>query len=478
MAVFTSKTYFDCIESAAEKATSLGVSLDTKIVLFCEDKFALSLEKALVLKAGGAFGAEVLSFGRYISKVFPERKTLSKEGSAMAVKKILSEQKDCLQVLGGMSHSPALAVKTAELIAQLKSAKVTPDDLFNCLDGCPLSVASKLHDVALIYQGYENFLLERGLTDSSNSLSDVLVALDKDETIKSSHVILVGYSSVTKQSCEVMKKLLSICKSCDFYTVAGDNSDLYTNEFLSFVLTLTGEKSTPTKTSASQEANLILDSLFNPEIFSKEGLYSDKVRIFEGKSILEEVDYTCALIKKNIVTQGYRYSDIAIGVSSAETYSLLLKRKLSDYGIPYFADEKRTLSSHPVCKLVSRVIKGALRKDLSEVKKVLRSSLFIPEKNLADKLLRILTENSITMQAFLSGEDFIPDNLKDGGDNFENAVLRNKCSFLARFIKNLPHKAMAKDYVDLVEKFTKDCIGEEEDSSSSISKLSQNLENM
>ena len=158
MAVFTSKTYFDCIENAVEKANSFGVSLDKRVILFCEDKFALSLEKALVAKAGGAFGAEVLSFGRYISRIFPNRKTLSKEGSAMAVKKILSEKKAELKVLGAMSSSPSLAVKTAELIAQLKSAKVTPSDLFNCLDGCPLSVASKIFDIALVYKGYEDFL--------------------------------------------------------------------------------------------------------------------------------------------------------------------------------------------------------------------------------------------------------------------------------------------------------------------------------
>ncbi len=478
MAIFTSKTYFDCIESAAQKATEFGVGLDTRVVLFCEDKFALALEKALVSKAGGAFGAEVLSFGRYISKVFPERNTLSKEGSAMAVKKILSEKKDCLRVLGGMSHSPSLAVKTAELIAQLKSAKVTPDDLSGCLDGCPLNVAAKLHDVALIYQGYENLLSEKGLTDSSNSLSDMLVALEKDETMPLSHVVLVGYSSVTKQSCEVMKKLSAICKSCDFYTVAGSNTDLYTNEFLSFVLKLTGEKAMPAKSSLCKEAEVILDTLFNPESFSKEGLYSDKVHIFEAKSILEEVDYTCAQIKKRVAVDGYRFSDIAIGVNDGKAYSLLLKRKLSDYQIPYFADEKRTLCSHPVSKLVLHAVKAALRKDLSEIKRVLRSSLFIPEKNLSDKLLRLITEGSVTARSFILGDDFIPDSPRDGGENFDNAVLRGKCISLARFLRGFPQRATAKAYADLTEKFARDSVGDVDDLSSPVNRLSKRLEDM
>lgn len=476
MAIYTSKTYFDCIEGAVDKATSFGVSLDNRVVLFCEDKFALSLEKALVLKAGGAFGAEVLSFGRYISKVFPDRKTLSKEGSAMAVKKILSEKSQSLKVLGGMSHSPSLAVKTAELIAQLKSAKVTPSDLFNCLGECPLNVASKLFDVALIYQGYEDFLAEKGLTDSSNGLSDMIIALEKDENIRSANVILVGYSSVTKQSCEVMEKLLSLCKSCDFYTVSGDNTDLYTNEFLAFTKKLTGEKPTATKSSVISEANQILERLFNPEKFTKEGLYSEKVAIFEGKSILDEVDYVCSQIKKRVVVDGYRYSDIAIGVAELEPYSLLLRRKLSDFNLPYFADEKRSLSSHPLSNLITHAIKASLRKDLSEIKKVIRSSLFITDKTLSDKLLRIMTESSVTARSFMD-EDFIPSS-SDGLENFDNAVLTNKRLALSLFIKSFPQRATAKAYVDLIEKFAKYCTGDIEDSFSPINLLASKLDGM
>ena len=476
MAVFTSKTYFDCIEHAVEKANSFGVSLDTRVILFCEDKFALSLEKALVAKAGGAFGAEVLSFGRYISRLFPDRKTLSKEGSAMAVKKILSEKKAELKVLGAMSSSPSLAVKTAELIAQLKSAKVTPNDLFNCLEGCHLSVASKIFDIALVYKGYEDFLLENGLTDSSNSLADMIVAIEKDPTINSSHVILVGYSSVTKQSCEIMEKLLATAKTCDFFTVSGDNTDLYTNEFLNFVTKLTGEKATATTSAVTDEADQILDRLFNPELFEKEGLYSDKVRVFEAKSILDEVDYVCSLVKRKIL-DGYRFCDVAIGVGNLDAYSLLLKRKLADYDVPYFADEKRNLYSHPLCQLVLHAIKASLRKDLAEVKKVIRSSLFIAEKTLSDKLLKAMTEHAVTFQSFLNEGVFLPE-AENGGENFDNELLRQKCKTLANFILSIPHRSTAKNYVDLIEKFAKICIGDTEDKNSPINLLAKKLEQM
>lgn len=463
MAIYVCKTYYDCIDGASALASSFGVSLDEKIILFCEDKLTLSLESALVEKAGGAFGAEVLSFGRYASMANPDRKTLSKEGSAMVVKKILSAKSSDLKALGILKASPALASKTAELIAQLKSAKVTPQMLFGVLDGCPESVSRKLHDIAIVFDGYENFLLKNGLTDSSNSLQDAVLAIENDEKIRGARVILVGYSSVTKQTCAVMEKLNGLCKSCDFFAVSGTNKDIYTDEFLNFVTKLTGQKPTPISSSAISEASLILDRLYSPENFAKEGLYSDKPHIFEAKSLAEEVDYVCSLIKQKIVSGGYRYKDIAIGVGSLADYELLLERKLNDYEIPFFADKKRALSSHPLCKLACGALKCAIKKrDLSEIKKVITNGLFIADKKLADKFIRLLTERSVTLTSFIEGDNFIPES-KDGFENFSYAIISKKRDDLVDFIKNLPQKAKAETFVELVKNFVTSSSGYSQD---------------
>ena len=459
MAIYTAKTFFDCIDGACEYASSFGVSLDQKIVIFCEDKLTLSIESALVEKAGGAFGAEVLSFGRYASMINPERKTLSKEGSAMAVKKILSAKSKELKVLGGLKASPSLAVKTSELIAQLKSAKVTPQMLFGVLDDCPENVARKLHDVALVFESYENFLTQNGLTDSSNGLQDLVFAIDKDERIKNARVIIVGYSSVTKQTCAVMEKLYGVCLSCDFFAVTGENKDVYTDEFLNFAISLTGEKPTPLPFSSLPEADLILNGLYCPEKFSKVGLYSDKPHIFEGKSLAEEVDYVCSLIKQKVVRGGYRYKDIAIGVGNLADYELLLERKLADYQIPFFADKKRALSSHPLCKLATNALRSAIRRrDLSEIKKVITSGLFIADKKLADKFIRLLTEKSVTVNSFLDGDEFIPSS-DDGVESFNLAVISKKKEDLVSFINGIPQVAAAEVFVEKIRNFTTQASG-------------------
>ena len=216
MSVYFAKTYYDCIDKATEIASSFGRSLKNKTVIFCEDKLTLSIEQSLIAKTGGSFNVEVSSFGRYVKKKLPKRNALSKEGAAMAVKKIISACAADLPSLGKLRASPAFAADTSELIAQLKSAKVSPEDIFRCVDGLPEYSAGKIRDVAVVFEKYEEFLKERGLTDSNNSLEDMVKAVESDPKMKKTRVVVAGFSSVTRQSRDVSETLLKNALSCDF----------------------------------------------------------------------------------------------------------------------------------------------------------------------------------------------------------------------------------------------------------------------
>ena len=451
MSIYTCKTYFDCITHATEKANSFGVGLNSNVILFCEDKLALSFEKALVSLSGGTFGSQVLSFQKYMDKILPKRKTLSKEGASMVVKKILTAESKNLKTFSSIGSTPSLASKTSELIAQLKSAKVTPEALFSCLDGCDAFSLSKIHDIALVFQKYEEFLKENGLTDSNNCLEDMILAIDEDDKIKSTHVIIAGYSSVTKQSCEVIKKLINNALTIDFFAIDGDNKELYTSEFSSFISRETGLSPIELPSVAIPEAKSLLDGLFNPEQIAKEGLYSDKLVVFESRTLADEVDFICSEIKNKVVFEGVRFSDIAIGVGDISNYNLLLKRKLADYGIPFFVDEKKTLSSHPLAKLISSAIRCVTRKnDTDELKKVILNGLFISDKKVADEFLKYMTKGSVTARNFPKSNSFLP--------SCENYMFLNaKWETLSKFILGFPQKATAKTYAEILKKFIFEC---------------------
>ena len=231
MKLYGQKTYYSCIEAAAEEISRLKGGLKGNIVVFCEDKLTLSVEEAIVKKLGGTFNVEVLTFGRYISEKKADAKALSKESAAIAVKKILGNLKSELKVLSRLSASPSFAFETSELIAQLKSAKVKPDELLKASFGCRENVRAKIADVALIFGAYEKFLKEKGLTDQSGVLDVMPSLIEKDEKLKKSDVFIVGFSSVTKQTCEIIKTLGKCVLSLSVFACRGDNENVMRARF-------------------------------------------------------------------------------------------------------------------------------------------------------------------------------------------------------------------------------------------------------
>ena len=420
MSVYICKTYFDCVERATDHVARFPINLDDPVIVFCEDKLTLEVERALAKKRGGNFNAEVLSLGRYASKRLKGGKTLSKEGMAMAVKKILTDVAPELTALKKTAGSPSLASETSELIAQLKSAKIDPDELLTATENLGGRSAAKIRDIATVFSRYEKFLSESGLTDSNNALSRISEAVKDDETLGNTAVVFIGFSSITRQSAEAIDAISKAAKTTDYFAVKGENEDLFVNEFYSFVKKY-DRSPTVCQSSVTDEAAKLLDGLFNPTVFSKNGKFTPKVYLYEAKDTADEAEFVARRIRRSVIEKGVRYRDVAIGVTDYDAYSIVLKRKLADYDIPYYSDEKTKLSSTPVASLVDCLFRAfSLGCDLDEVKEVIGNVLFIPDKAVSDEILRLITSDSSTYRSFIN--DF---NVKDEYENGKIGLLRN-----------------------------------------------------
>ena len=445
MILHGAKTYYSCIDKTADAVCALGNSLEEHIVIFCEDKLTLSVEKAIAERAGGTFNAEVLTFGRYIKQRAPEADALTKESAAIVVKKILGNLKNELKALYRLTASPAFAFETSELIAQLKSAKITPEDLLSVIESCEENIRAKISDIALIFCSYEKFLKEKGLVDQNGILDFMPALIKRDEKLKKSKVFITGYSSLTGQICGIVKTLDENVSSLDVFAVYGENKNLYCNEFYSFAEKLASAVYKDKETDdLSDEQKRILSGLFDHHQFAKVGLYSDKVNIFEAKSAREEIEFVAKRITYFVTKKKNRYSDFCLACGNLPEYSLLIKKTFDDYGIPYFSDEKHTLSSHPLAKLTLNLLKSALRGgDINEVKNVILNPLFIPDKSAADTFIRALTKKTVTFRLFLNKKfDFT-------GDEY----LNEKRAVLADFYLGLKKSDKAKNYVLKIREF-------------------------
>ena len=112
-------SYFELFPSLISLLKKSGKRLENKSMVFCEAKSSLMIERYICAEMGGSFNAEVSSFSKFLRENKQFDNVLTKEGSAMLIKRILATlQLKCFKQ-SKLNLSPTLF----ELITQLKVPK-------------------------------------------------------------------------------------------------------------------------------------------------------------------------------------------------------------------------------------------------------------------------------------------------------------------------------------------------------------------
>ena len=120
--LITTDSYFNLFPLLLENLNGVN-GLSGKNLIFLEEKVSLMAERIICDKTGGSFNTEVYSFGNFLRTRKKVDNLLSKEGSAMAVKRILSSSTlKCFKASKTM-----LAPTLYELIMQLKKQLIIQD---------------------------------------------------------------------------------------------------------------------------------------------------------------------------------------------------------------------------------------------------------------------------------------------------------------------------------------------------------------
>ena len=82
----TNHNVFNILTNCIEKSVN---NIDGKNLIFCEEKISLMIERLICARFKGSINTSVYSFGNYLRMHQPLENVLSKEGSAMVVKRVL-----------------------------------------------------------------------------------------------------------------------------------------------------------------------------------------------------------------------------------------------------------------------------------------------------------------------------------------------------------------------------------------------------
>lgn len=430
--LITTDSYHNLFPLLVEKIRERGSDLNSRNIIFCEEKISLMIERFLCYQLKGTFNTEVYSFGNFLRAKKPMSNLLSKEGSAMVVKNILSTVNlKCFK-----ASKVNLAPTLYELIMQLKSAKVSPNELLSAIEKSSGVLKNKLQDIYSVYDGYERFILEKGFIDQSNLLSYFPSVVNEEQSLVGANVFIVGFSGFTAQIRSAIDALIEKTGGLTAILCEGDNPLVFVCETANYIRELCKQKGyniLSERVDGGYDGNskLIVDNLFNPFLLNKKVpvAESDEKGVFVNAitSPYQEVEAIGAKIKSLIMSGNCSFKDVSVIIPN-DSYNGYIRSVFSSLDIPFFLDEKKKAEHHPLVKLILCYI-DVFRKNF-ERKSVLafiKNPLFLSDKKLADDLENYIIKYNINY--FRIKEPFT---LRDGDENLD-ALNEQRQRFLSLF---------------------------------------------
>ena len=172
-------SYFNTFSVLVEELKKTAKGLDKKNLVFCEEKNSLMAERWICNTFGGTFNTSVFSFSKFLRSKKQIDDVLDKQGSIMAIKRIVNKAElKCLS-----KSKSTLAPSLYNLIVQLKSSKITPKTLLATIENkgnktiesgeLELNVVlkNKLTDIYTVYDKYEEFLKDKNITSEEEAMA-------------------------------------------------------------------------------------------------------------------------------------------------------------------------------------------------------------------------------------------------------------------------------------------------------------------
>ena len=398
--LIVTNSYFQIFQILKDAVKEKQKGLTEKNLIFCEDKVSLMAERTICANGGGSFNTDVYSFGKFLHKKKSFGTTLTKEGSAMAIKRILSN----VSLQRFSKSRTMLAPALYDLIMQLKSASVTPQDVLAAQSQADGLLKNKLEDIYNVYTAYESYLKEKEYSDQSTNLACLSDVILNDEEVACSNVFIVGYRSWTRQAKDAITALVKKAKTVTAILTGGENESLFLNETVGIFKSICKNEGVTLSESVvasdySKEAQILTDNIFVPSSYYKEQMETENIYLNVSPSCFLELERVAQTIKKIVIEGKCRYNQITVAIPQNEEYKTAVKQAFSKLEIPYFLDERKAPKGHPLITLILAYLE-AMRKNLDRDAFLLfmKNPLITEDKEFADGLENYLIKYNINHQ--------------------------------------------------------------------------------
>ncbi|WP_335870074.1 helicase-exonuclease AddAB subunit AddB [Bacillus sp. 2205SS5-2] len=347
------------------------------IIYLVPEQMTFLSEYALVTtpELKGMVRAQVYSFTRLAWRVLQEsggmgRYHLSNVGLNMLIRKIIDEKKEKLTLFTKASDKTGFVGHMETILTEFRRYCISPEELLRQGDASQNSKAlnDKLHDLELIYQGFEEALVGK-YVDSEDYFKLLAEAVETSSYIANAEVYIDGFHSFTPQEYLVIQKLMKHCQRVSI-ALTVDRASHRENGATNSLFRLTEETyGMLTQMTFVPEINREPDEvLIEQKRFEHSSLqhiekywedrptisYNRKaaVKVVEASNRRAEVEGVSREIRRLVREENYRYKEIAVLVRNGGEYQNIMETIFYDNEIPYFIDQKRTMLNHPLIEFI------------------------------------------------------------------------------------------------------------------------------
>lgn len=351
-----------------------------KLMMLVPDQSSFVTETAFLDLLGPKLCRNILVFGfsRLSNYVFTNTGNLKENVIDDGIRNILMSMtidrlQDVLTFFNPQNKKSSIVNLMVHSLKECKKDNISPDLLVEVSKSVgEETLKSKLKETALVLETYD-VLISNTYIDPLDNLNRLAEILQESAMFDGYTIVVDSFSGFTYQQLEIIKILMR--QSKDFYVTV--NLDLERRDFDFFATTNRTAKQL--KRIAVNEGididkNIILDQFFRSDKedikFLEKNIFgiedktftekAENIETYVASDIYNESQYIANKIKKLVIEDNYKYSDIAIVTRDNKKYSGILDVILKKNNIPFFMDVPKNIYVSPVVRFVLNAIDSVI----------------------------------------------------------------------------------------------------------------------
>ena len=348
---------------------------ETGQILFVPDQYSHEAERELCERGGNAISlsAEVLTFTRLVTRVKSlsgglAEPQLDEGGRLLVMQRALETVKSALKVYGVPSRRPEYIKSFVDTLDELKSCRISPEELGETAAQVRGPAGDKLSDLALIFGAYDAVAAQIA-ADPRDALTRAEEQIGPSGFAAGAHIYIDGFAGFTPQEAaavgELMKtaREMTVALTCDELS-AMQAQGLFsrakgTAAQLAHMAQRLGKKVEiinlpPHQRATAKELRYLEAHLLDYGCPAYEGPCG-ALEFFTAENPFAECEAAAARIL-SLVRGGCRYRDIAVVSRVFSGYESMVSTVFERYGIPVFMDRTSDILQKPVLLLVTAAL--------------------------------------------------------------------------------------------------------------------------